>query len=59
MSILRASQVSYDIKASEYFGIYPPLFTYPTNGTVISNIETTLFTLQCQATDSATTRRWP
>ncbi|HEY3760952.1 MAG TPA: S8 family serine peptidase [Verrucomicrobiae bacterium] len=45
--------VSYDISATAY-GVSPgpPIFTYPTNTTVFTNIETTLFTVTCQAVDT-------
>ena len=43
--------VSYDIKATALLGIYPPLFSYPTNN-VFTNIETTPFTMTCQAVDT-------
>jgi subtilisin-like proprotein convertase family protein len=46
--------VSYDFQATEYPTLYRPLFLYPTTNEVFSNIETTLFQLQCQATDTNT-----
>jgi subtilisin-like proprotein convertase family protein len=48
------SNVTYDVVATELYSVVPPIFTYPTNGDVFTNIETTLFTLPCQAVDSNT-----
>ena len=45
------SNVTYDIKATQLLSVYPPLFKYPTNN-VFTNIETTPFTVTCQATDT-------
>ncbi len=45
--------VSYDVYAKEYTAPPgPPEFIYPTNTEVFSNIETTLFTVTCQAIDT-------
>ncbi|MGH7950631.1 MAG: LamG-like jellyroll fold domain-containing protein [Limisphaerales bacterium] len=46
--------VSYDIEYQKYLSAYPPLFNYPTNGSSFTNIETTLFNINCLATDTNT-----
>ena len=43
--------VSYDIGATQLFSLSPPLFLYPTNN-LFTNIETTPFTVTCQAVDT-------
>ena len=48
------SNVTYDVVATALYSVVPPLFIYPTNGDVFTNIETTLFTVACQAVDSNT-----
>ena len=46
--------VSYDIKATALLTVYPPLFLYPTNNAIFTNLETTPFTVTCLATDTNT-----
>lgn len=43
--------VSYNIGAIQYLNLSPPVFLSPTNGNIFTNIETTLFTNNCVATD--------
>jgi subtilisin-like proprotein convertase family protein len=45
------SNVTYDIEATELYTVVPPVFSYPTNGNVFTDIETTPFTVTSQATD--------
>jgi hypothetical protein len=45
------SNVIYDVKITLLQNILPPVFISPTNTDVFTNIETTLFTNQCVATD--------
>jgi hypothetical protein len=45
------SNVTYDIEATELYTVVPPVFFYPTNGNVFTDIETTPFTVTSQATD--------
>jgi subtilisin-like proprotein convertase family protein len=48
------SNVTYDIEATTLYNVSPPIFYSPTNGDVFTNIETTLFTTNCVATDPNT-----
>jgi subtilisin-like proprotein convertase family protein len=48
------SHVAYQVEAVEYYSVTAPVFSYPTNGTFFTNLETTLFTNTCVATDSNT-----
>jgi subtilisin-like proprotein convertase family protein len=48
------SNVTYSAKATELFSVAPPVFTFPTSADVFTNIETTLFTTNCVATDPNT-----
>ncbi len=45
------SNVSYDVSATEFFNVEPPIFNFPTNNSIFTNIETTLFTVTCSAAD--------
>ncbi|HEY2328838.1 MAG TPA: DUF642 domain-containing protein [Verrucomicrobiae bacterium] len=48
------SNVCYTAKITKLGSVLPPVFLFPTNSNVFTNIETTLFTNQCQATDPNT-----
>ncbi len=43
--------VTYTLDYQEYGAVLPPIFTFPTNGDVFTNIETTLFTTNGVASD--------
>jgi len=43
--------VDYNVKATAYYTIVPPLFFFPTNTTVTNIIETVPFAMSCVATD--------
>ena len=45
------SNVSYNVAATELFSIRPPLFLYPTNLNIFTNIATIPFSTACLATD--------
>ena len=46
------SNVSYNVTATVWYNVGVPIFTSPTNGVSFTNLETTLFTNQCVATDT-------
>ena len=48
---MAGSNVTYNISATELFSVLPPLFLYPTNTDVFTNLPTYLFSLQSVATD--------
>jgi hypothetical protein len=49
---ISGSNVTYSVLATNLTTLLPPLFLFPTNTDVFTNIETTLFTTNCVATDS-------
>ena len=49
---ISGSNVTYSVLATNLTTLLPPLFVFPTNTDVFTNIETTLFTTNCVATDS-------
>ena len=46
--------VTYSAVATLFTNIVPPIFSFPTNADVFTNLETTLFTTNCVAVDSNT-----
>jgi subtilisin-like proprotein convertase family protein len=45
------SNVTYNVEATVWYGVLPPVFTYPTNTTVFTNLETVPLSVTCLATD--------
>ncbi len=48
---ISSNSVTYTVKATAFYVALPPVFSFPTNTDVFTNLETTLFTTNCIATD--------